>query len=163
MVKIIMGNSNDSFVEINNDKYYGHSIYIDRNRKIFVNNEEKGMLDSKELSINIHGKVEKIETESDLIVNGDVGSIITEDGDVSVHGNAHVVQTETGDITIGSDVYEDVVSETGDITIGKSVGGNASSETGDIDIGGSVGGQVSNEVGDINIKREKVKERIAKF
>ena len=85
------------------------------------------------LNIVIEGDIDKLETSSDLEINGNVGNITSNSGDIDISGGV------SGNIELNS----------GDIDISGGVGGNVKTTSGDIDISGGVRGNVSSVNGDI--------------
>lgn len=90
-----------------------------KNNKVFIDGEPLDTSGYKEkvLNIVVEGTVESVKTDNgDITVNGNSGSVATANGDVKVHGNVTgSVSTMSGDVTVKGGVSGSVSTMSGDI------------------------------------------------
>ena len=106
---------NKSSVTINGKTYVGNSITVGRDGKIIIDGKEAGQCEDRQISIEVVGDVERVETSS---------------GNVTVTGNCGKVKASSGNIKIGGDVSGDVDATSGSISVGGSVSGSCSVTSG---------------------------------
>lgn len=84
---------------------------------IFVNG--KPIEEYKEpfvVNLTIEGNVESVTSESDVTVNGEVGSAATRNGNITVTGNVlGNAETRNGNIVVKGDVHGDATTRNGNI------------------------------------------------
>ena len=129
-------NSDKSSISVNGKIYQGNSIQIKNNGEIYIDGVKQDTPDEKQITINIQGDVNVLDTKSSTI---------------NVTGNVNSLDTTSGDVEIGGDVYKGVRSTSGDIDIKGSVSGDISTSSGDVECS-EVGGNIKTSSGDVDKK-----------
>lgn len=105
-----------STTTINGKTYEGSSVSIIGD-KVIVDGIEQDTVEGKNITIEIHGDVESIETGS---------------GDVSAQNVNGYIKTASGDIDVQGDIEGNVSTMSGDVSVSE-IGGSVSTMSGDVD------------------------------
>lgn len=100
---------------INGNSYIGRSVTVSNNQIIIDNIDVTP--ESKQITIQIEGNVEKINVDKCNSVN--------------INGNADMVTTMSGDVTVKGDIHGNVKTMSGDVEADK-IQGSISTMSGDI-------------------------------
>lgn len=90
-----------------------------KNNKVFIDGEPLGT----------SGYTEKV---LNIVVEGTVESVKTDNGDITVNGESGTVSTVNGDVKVRGNVSGSVSTVSGDVNVKGGVAGNASTVSGDI-------------------------------
>jgi len=134
-MKFKFGKGNSiSNVTINGQSFTGKNVVVSNN---------KIMIDGKEAEINYEEKT------FNIVVTGDVESVVNESGLINVTGNAGEIKSTSGDIEIGGEVKGDVKTTSGDVASKGDIVGDVGTVSGDVDAK-SIKGKVNTISGDIS-------------
>lgn len=90
-----------------------------KNNKVFIDGEP----------LDTSGYTEKV---LNIVVEGTVESVKTDNGDITVNGESGTVSTVNGDVKVRGNVSGSVSTVSGDVNVKGGVAGNASTVSGDI-------------------------------
>lgn len=109
-------NNNGTTVTINGNVYSGRTVSITGDNNIIVDGKVMSNVDSKQINIEVHGDVLKIDTIGSVNVSGNTGTINTT-GSVRAGGDVHGSINTTGSVSVDGKV-DGSISTMGRVTVG---------------------------------------------